>query len=513
MKYGEAAFKSHQSTVIIFLTGLLLNISVLYSQDYWVHQYGGPEDDQAWSAIATSDSACLIVGDTYSFGSGSSDFWIIKTDLNGDTLWTRTFGGVDYDDSWSVIELDDHNYIISGQTFSQAGMGNNAKIVCLDLNGNLNWTREYGGPGNQFATSAIQADSTTIVFAGYEDEANSGTGDVWLLATNLSGDSLWTRTYSLPGATRINAAAKDSEGQILLVGSTQATSDGEPDVFLLSILANGDSLWSRRYGFNSEDEAWACYGSSDGGFVVGGRTVAGDENGKNEAYFLKVTQDGDTLWAKHIGRDEGGTAIFALSETSDGSFLLGGTLRPNQYGNDGYLLSIDEAGNEQWSRSFGGNYTEDCVRALIPADDGGFIAVGYTSEYSAGGYDIWLVKTDSMGFNQYNPVSIHEPILLPAEYRIMAFPNPFNPTTTIRYEVPTQTDVVLTIYDISGRFITTLEDSKQSAGAYSVQWNGIDMLGDPVSTGVYFCRLQAGASGKTTKLVYLKQKFRKAIFG
>ncbi len=84
------------------------------------------------------------------------------------------------------------------------------------------------------------------------------------------------------------------------------------------------------------------------------------------------------------------------------------------------------------------------------------------------------------------------------------YPNPFNPTTTIRYELPTPSDVTLTVYDISGRTITTLKDTHQLAGHYDVLWNGTDNSGNRVSTGVYFCRLQAGDYSKTIKLVYLR---------
>ncbi|MBL7024363.1 MAG: multicopper oxidase domain-containing protein [Candidatus Marinimicrobia bacterium] len=85
-----------------------------------------------------------------------------------------------------------------------------------------------------------------------------------------------------------------------------------------------------------------------------------------------------------------------------------------------------------------------------------------------------------------------------------AYPNPFNPTTTIRYDLPTRSAVTLGVYDITGRTITILADTHQPAGAYSIHWNGTNDLGNPVSTGMYFCRLEAGDYSKTIKMVYLK---------
>ncbi|NQV15693.1 T9SS type A sorting domain-containing protein, partial [bacterium] len=84
------------------------------------------------------------------------------------------------------------------------------------------------------------------------------------------------------------------------------------------------------------------------------------------------------------------------------------------------------------------------------------------------------------------------------------YPNPFNPSTTIQYELPELSTVVLSIYDIRGREVRTLLEGTKPPGSYEVQWNGVDNSGNPVSTGVYFCRLQAGSYSKTIKMVYLK---------
>jgi len=84
------------------------------------------------------------------------------------------------------------------------------------------------------------------------------------------------------------------------------------------------------------------------------------------------------------------------------------------------------------------------------------------------------------------------------------FPNPFNPTTTIRYGLPEASDVTLHIYDINGRAINTLVNTSQAAGWYNIQWKGISQDGTPVGTGMYFARIQAGSFSKTIKMVYLK---------
>lgn len=93
----------------------------------------------------------------------------------------------------------------------------------------------------------------------------------------------------------------------------------------------------------------------------------------------------------------------------------------------------------------------------------------------------------------------------PDEYALLPnYPNPFNPSTTINYELPKQTAVSLIIYDIRGKHVAILQDGAKPSGNYEVRWNGMDNSGNQVSTGVYFCRLQAGEFSKTIKMVYLR---------
>ncbi|MBC8192237.1 MAG: T9SS type A sorting domain-containing protein [Candidatus Marinimicrobia bacterium] len=84
------------------------------------------------------------------------------------------------------------------------------------------------------------------------------------------------------------------------------------------------------------------------------------------------------------------------------------------------------------------------------------------------------------------------------------FPNPFNPTTTIQYSLSEAEQVKLKIFDILGQEVMTLQDAKKAPGNYEVQWNGLDQSGNPLSTGVYFCRLEAGSYNRTIKMVYLR---------
>ncbi|NQV49529.1 MAG: T9SS type A sorting domain-containing protein [Candidatus Marinimicrobia bacterium] len=112
----------------------------------------------------------------------------------------------------------------------------------------------------------------------------------------------------------------------------------------------------------------------------------------------------------------------------------------------------------------------------------------------------------AFGVGCLNPVNVEEDEFgLPIKFALnQNYPNPFNPTTTISYDLPEQSAVNLTIFNVQGRQIASLQDEQQPAGSYHIKWSGINQAGIPVSTGVYFARLNAGNFSQTIKMLYLK---------
>jgi hypothetical protein len=157
----------------------------------------------------------------------------------------------------------------------------------------------------------------------------------------------------------------------------------------------------------------------------------------------------------------------------------------------------------------GESQVSDSYLALHIADDcPAGTPIHFNVAIKSGGIAYWqeeVVLLGYVGIEDDNP-------LIPTEFVLKQnWPNPFNPSTTISYDLPAASDVTLAVYDITGRTITTLKDTHQPAGNYAIQWDGTDDSGNPVSTGVYFCRMQAGATAdggvqysKTIKMVYLK---------
>ncbi|MHC4540800.1 MAG: hypothetical protein ACYS74_13625, partial [Planctomycetota bacterium] len=157
--------------------------------------YGGSGDDIGSSVQQTTDGDYIVAGYTYSFGTGSSDVYLIKTDPSGDTLWTRTYGGSDIDYGYSVLQTTDGDYIVAGETQSFGAGPGDVYLIKTDPSGDTLWTRTYGGNGHDWGQSVQQTTDGGYIVSGQTNSFGPGQADVYLIKTDAVGDTLWTRTY------------------------------------------------------------------------------------------------------------------------------------------------------------------------------------------------------------------------------------------------------------------------------------------------------------------------------
>ncbi len=151
----------------------------------------------------------------------------------------------------------------------------------------------------------------------------------------------------------------------------------------------------------------------------------------------------------------------------------------------------------------------------VPVEEAGLWYVGVECISTVTAYNcVYQGQTDVLNGVAYTitatwdtvtVVGVAELLESPSEFELLPnTPNPFNPTTSIHYKLAEPAKVDLFVYDVAGRRITSLVNTHQAAGCYSVQWNGVNQSGNSVSTGVYFCRLNAGVHNQTIKMLYLR---------
>jgi hypothetical protein len=390
------------------LLGLCL-VALANAQDtLWTRTYGGTNDEYASSVQQTADGGYIIAGITRSFGAGDKDVYVVKTDSLGDTLWTRAYGGSEMDGAESVHQTHDGGYIVLGTTTSFGAGRYDLYLLKLDQHGDTLWTRTYGGGDYEEGWCVQQTADYGYILAGYTRSYGAGASDFYLIKTDQSGDTLWTRTYGGGSPDEAASVVQTNDSGYILAGMTRSYGGGEQDVYVVKTDSVGDTIWTRTYGGSSEEFAYCVRQTTDGGYVFAGWTESFGA-GEKDGYLVKTDGDGDTAWTEACGGPEGDW-VSSVQQTADGGYILvGRTVSFGAGGEDVYVVLIDSIGRQYAFQTYGGA-GNDAAHSIQSTVDGRFIVAGYTFSFGAGERDMWLLKV-ALQYYSYDvaAVSIDSP--------------------------------------------------------------------------------------------------------
>jgi len=381
----------------IFLTVLLglFFVSTAFALEpgdtLWTRTYGGVSYERANSVQQTSDGGYIIAASTYSFGAGSYDVYLLKTDSSGDTLWARTYGGSDGDGGYSVQQTSDGGYIIGGYTESFGAGGEDVWLLKTDANGDTIWTHTYGGTASDVGQSVQQTTDGGYIIAGYTLSFGQGYYDFYLIKTDADGDTLWTSTCGGSDWDEGYSVQQTADGGYIVAGYTESFGAGDEDVWLVKADADGNILWACAYGGTGKDIGQSVQQTTDGGYIITGYTISFGQ-GYYDIYLIKTDADGDTLWTRTYGGtdwDEG----YSVQQTADGGYIVAGLTESfgGQDNEDVWLLKIDADGDTLWTHRYGGS-ADDQGFSVQQTTDGAYIVAGGTRSFGAGDYDVWLLR-------------------------------------------------------------------------------------------------------------------------
>ncbi|UCD17116.1 MAG: hypothetical protein JSV44_11795 [Candidatus Zixiibacteriota bacterium] len=333
-----------RGAVLLAGVAIVLAFKPVGSQELiWSANYGGQFNDNGYAGQRAGDGGYILLGSTYSFGSGGFDFYLLKVSPAGDTLWTKTFGGAATDIGYDVAVTADGGFIMVGSTRSLGAGGKDVYLIRADSTGAVLWEKNYGGSGQDEGRSIRQTSDNGFIICGTTSSYGSGYDDVYFIRTDSIGDTVWTTTVGGGGGESGSAVRQTADGGFIAVGSTGSFGDGYSSLYAIRLNANGDSVWTAVYGGGGADFGYALEITPDQGFIF-----------------------------------SGGTASFSAGYT------------------DAYLVKTDAGGNVEWEKSYGGAF-DDRAYAVMRAMDGGYLLVGTTESFGAAMIDLYLIKTNPVG--------------------------------------------------------------------------------------------------------------------
>lgn len=427
--------------ISFFILGLLffsLNVSAQLTIE-WDQTYGGKGYEEMGAAILTNDGGYIFGGittsrtqafeissntkDTVDFPILTGDYWVVKTNGNGDVLWDKRYGGFLEDRLWSIVPTPDGGFLVGGE--SRSGIGADRTwanrgqrdfwIVKIDENGNRQWDRAYGGTGDEELRKIIPLPNGQYWLAGFSNSPASfeksmnafdGTYDFWSVLIDENGVPLGDYSFGGGGKDRLFDAILAHDGNILLAGPTESVPGfnktapfyGLNDIWVVKCTPNGTLLWDAAFGGNREDVCQRLVTAKDGNYFAIGQSTSDMMSGNKTAthfggddiWLVKFTDNGTgatLLWDQAFGgssSDQG----FSLVETSLGNLQVLGESSsladsiskdaPVLGNKDFWFVFADKNGNKLWDETLGG-VSDDGAKYLLNAHDYGYILAGISN--------------------------------------------------------------------------------------------------------------------------------------
>lgn len=198
----------------------------------WSQVYGGPSFDAVKSVVPLLDGF-MMAGVTRSFGAGDADAWIIRTNLSGDILWTRTYGGARYDMPFCIIQTADKNFAFTGRNHSFGHPDGNAWLHIISRQGDSLWTNTYGGKEYEVTTFVAQTFDKGFILSGISKSIGAGEFDAYVVKTNEMGDTLWSQAFGGTKNDYSYCIKQINRHEFVIVGTTDSFGRGESDGWLI----------------------------------------------------------------------------------------------------------------------------------------------------------------------------------------------------------------------------------------------------------------------------------------
>ncbi|MGE5456763.1 MAG: T9SS type A sorting domain-containing protein [Methanococcaceae archaeon] len=533
---------------------LILNVNLLNAQTFdWTQSAGGVQHEEG-TAITTDAKGNIIAGgnfqsSTITFGSYTltnhgetitDDIFLVKYDTSGNVLWARSAGGGSGDVVTAVKTDRAGNLFVSGYFYSTSILFENTTlynsnppycdlfIAKYDPDGKLLWVKSVGGyfiteeklfdmafsiaadfSGNAYLTGAFRSSAITF---GTTTLVNNGYIDIFLTKYDPDGNVIWAKSAGGPSQDFSYSVAVDDDNNPYITGdfwssinfdSTKLVSKGNYDVFITKYDSSGNVLWAKSMGAKDADNVKYITADHSGGvFITGKFTLpSGDQ-----VCLAKFNSNGELVWSKST------TSLnltgYSAAFDKYGYIYLSGNQWAGLMGSDIILGIFDSSGNQIWSKTIGGS-EDDEVFSIAVGTFGDAYVTGQFSSPSIKFGDANLIRSgDSYYLGDYFISKIHTGITssasdlapAPSEYLLANnFPNPFNPSTDIIYNIKKSGFVSLKVFNVLGREISRLVNEDKAAGEYKIRFDAIN-----IPSGVYFYSLEVNGFSAIKKMILVK---------
>jgi hypothetical protein len=375
---------------------LLINFSISIAQlspPPGTKTFGLGYDDRGSQIIPTDEGGYLFLGTLNNLETYSEDMWLVKLDFSGEIIWQQIYGGGGSERGYCILEVSTGGFLLAGCTTSYGEGGYDAWLVKIDSTGGIDWQKTYGNSLDDYPFYLIPGQNDGFVIAGTTTDTLLGKFDLWAFKIDSEGNVEWETIMGDFDQDQIRSIQQTSDGGYITAGYTVQDLETRYDLWLVKLSSEGDSLWSKIYGGYERDVAQSVQVLSGDSLLVMGynESITGDK----DIWILKTDPQGNIINSTTFGGEypEYG---HILNKSRDGNFLITGyTESFGAVGWDLLMLKVDSEGNAIGSKTYGGD-GQDFGHDFYQDENGGYVCLGITDSYGAGGWDAWMIWTDSL---------------------------------------------------------------------------------------------------------------------
>ncbi|MDX2249576.1 MAG: OmpA family protein [Bacteroidia bacterium] len=421
---------------------MLIGVKVLPANAqiaFWQKLLGGSNYDRGKSLLMQTDGTLVLAGDVYSTNglgegnhSASGDWVILKYATQEKVFWKYIYGGTGREELSEVIATHDMGFLCIGTSSSPDGDvgqnygGNDIWLLKLDPLGRIEWSKVFGGSGDDQGITVIETEDGGYLVGGESGSANGtmlsrhhGGLDSWIVRLDKNGEVMWEKHFGGSGNEKVTRLHELEPGRFLVINSSDSQSHdvhqnlGLKDCWVFEMDDYGQMGWQMSYGGEDNDDIHGSVRDHDGGIVMVGTTFSigghvSGQRGLGDFWALKISpQGGGLLWSQTYGgrREEG---INDIILAADSNYVICGMTKSrtgegdiefNGGYYDGWIAKIDRTGKRLWSRTLGYEGAES-MQKVLQLKDGGFLTLGYSQlprrTEAVGGYkgsaDFWLAN-------------------------------------------------------------------------------------------------------------------------
>ena len=377
-------FKISLLSILFFTT-----ISSLFSQ--WNRDFGsGWAEDEITAVIPLENGEFLATGTTTDYAEKRFNYtvWLMKFNNKGDSIWARGYGSDNNENGNTVIKTNDGNFLLSGTADYDGDMKEEVFLLKIDQNGDTIWSKNYGGASFEYLGRAIQTPDSGFVVAASSYSFGNGV-QFYILKTDKNGDTLWTKNYGGAQNDYVECLTTDNHGRFYFGGFSKSFG-GKNKRYLIKLNSEGDTLWTKYFPATNQENIGNMKFTKDNHLILCGASLTSGSTGLS--FIMKLDTMGNVIWEKYnadLLKPED------IIETKDGGYAMIG-YAPGLSPAKTALAKTDKNGKLMWSKLYKSQFSTVGF-TILENNIGGYLIAGYRQKDLVGNHQGYVVYTDSLG--------------------------------------------------------------------------------------------------------------------